>query len=115
MFLASDQKTFLFFRATFDTKATFWKISSILWKDLDSVFAYVYVVGGAREGGGGVGRGRAEESVVKNYFLFFRLLALQMGLKESETESAYNECYVFKICRVSFIMHAAAHKRFASD
>ena len=71
--------------------------------------------GSSRGGGGRVGRGRAEGSVVKNYFLFFRLLALQMGLKESETESAYNECYVFKICRVSFIMHAAAHKRFASD
>ena len=34
-------------RATFDTKATFWKISNILWKTLDPVFAYVYVVGGA--------------------------------------------------------------------
>ena len=61
------------------------------------MFAYVYVLGGAREGwGGGVGRGRAEGSVVKqNYFLLFRLLVLQIGLKESETESAYNECYDF--------------------
>ena len=115
MFLASDQKTFLFFRATFDTKATFWKISSILWKDLDSVFAYVYVVGGARDGVGGRERKSGRECGQELFSLFFRLLALQMGLKESETESAYNECYVFKICRVSFIMHVAAHKRFASD
>ena len=76
----------------------------------------MYMLWGELEGGGG-GSGEEERKGVwsRIIFFFFGLLALQMGLKESETESAYNECYVFKICRVSFIMHAAAHKRFASD
>ena len=49
-------------------------------------------------GEGGGGSGEEERKGVwlsRIIFFFFRLLALQMGLKESETESAYNECYDF--------------------
>ena len=47
------------------------------------------------EGEGGSGE-EERKGVWSNriIFYFFRLLlALQMGLKESETEGAYNECY----------------------
>ena len=59
------------------------------------MFAYVYVVGGAREGGGGWSGEEERKGVWSSsiIFFFFRLLALQMGLKESGAEGAYNECY----------------------
>ena len=60
------------------------------------MFADVYVVGGAwGEGEGGSGE-EERKGVWSNRIIFYffqLLLALQMGLKESETEGAYNECY----------------------
>ena len=59
----------------------------------------MYMFWGELEGGGGGGgSGEEERKGVwsrRIIFFFFRLLALQMDLKESETESAYNECYDF--------------------
>ena len=62
------------------------------------MFADVYVVGGAwGEGEGEGGSGEEERKGVWSniiiFYFFQLLLALQMGLKESETEGAYNECY----------------------
>ena len=58
----------------------------------------MYMLWGELEGRGrGGGSGEEERKGVwsnRIIFYFFRLLlALQMGLKESETEGAYNECY----------------------